>query len=90
MPTIPPEVYGPAGLLVFLIVAVWRLWRLHEQEDARRDSALDLLVKQLPELISSNHSMAETISVRLSVADKGTQVDDDGKAGNRRTHRARQ
>lgn len=70
MPTIPPDIYGPAGLLVFLIYVVWRLWRLHEKEDARRDEALESLIKQLPELISANNSLATTIAERLAEADR--------------------
>lgn len=68
MPTIPPEVYGPAGLLVFLLIVVWRLWRLHEKEDERRDKLLDSLTQQLPDLIVSNKAMASTIEERLSEA----------------------
>ena len=70
MPTIPPEVYGPAGLLVFLVAAVWRLWRLHEAEDARRDRLLDSLTQQLPDLIGSNKMMASTIGERLAEAEE--------------------
>lgn len=30
----PPEVYGPAGALVLLGIAVAALWRSHQQQDA--------------------------------------------------------
>lgn len=74
MPTIPPEVYGPAGLLVFLLGAVWRLWRIHEKEDARREAQVDLLTEQIPALLQALKDLSGTVAERLSEAE-GSPLD---------------
>ncbi len=41
----PPELFGPLGLLIALCIAVGALWRIHTREDVERKELLDIAIE---------------------------------------------
>ena len=62
----PEWVVGPFALTIALAYAVWRLWKLHEAADVRRDALIDTLTASLAVAVQTTRDQNELLAQRAA------------------------